>query len=204
MFHGELDGAQCENLSILSRQNAVQQTQCSLFPIHRRLPKLDVAGSSPVSRSIFSITWDSQQLPSLHFTQLSGENGVFELFCRFGAPGQGGLGIDVNRHADTMPALVGCDLGINPGVMAETGMGSAQHLKIRPAEPDSCRAGASCADTRRYPSTSAWTGSPKRIPMPWVSCLPAPSIPSSWLAVFGGMATVRVELSVFGVSMSPR
>jgi hypothetical protein len=47
----ELGGAQCENLSILNRQNEVQETQYSLFPIYRRLPKLDVAGSTPVSRS---------------------------------------------------------------------------------------------------------------------------------------------------------
>jgi hypothetical protein len=64
------------------------------------------------------------KLPSLHFTQLSGENGFFELFCRFGTPGQGGLGINTNRHADAMPALVGCDLGIDPGIVAETGIGS--------------------------------------------------------------------------------
>ena len=30
------------------------ETQCSLFPIYSRLPKLDVAGSSPVSRSLRS------------------------------------------------------------------------------------------------------------------------------------------------------
>ena len=36
------------------RQNEVQETQLSLFPIYRRLPKLDVAGSTPVSRSIFN------------------------------------------------------------------------------------------------------------------------------------------------------
>ena len=29
----------------------------SLFSIDAEIPKLDVAGSSPVSRSIFSITW---------------------------------------------------------------------------------------------------------------------------------------------------
>ena len=38
----ELSGAPSENWRILSRQNEVQETQCSLFPIHRRLPKLDV------------------------------------------------------------------------------------------------------------------------------------------------------------------
>jgi hypothetical protein len=35
-----------------------------------------------------------------------------------------------------MPALVGCDLGIDPGIVAETGMGSPQHLKIPPLKPD--------------------------------------------------------------------
>src|ERR1039457_7326044 len=83
----------------------------------------------------------NQQLPSLHFTQLSGEHSVFELFCRLGAPGQGGLCIHINRDTNAMPALVGCDLGIDPGVMAETGMGSAQHLKACPPQPDSFKAG---------------------------------------------------------------
>ena len=34
----------------------VLETQLSLFPIYRRLPKLDAEGSNPFSRSIFSIT----------------------------------------------------------------------------------------------------------------------------------------------------
>jgi hypothetical protein len=38
----ELSGPPSENRRILYRQNEVQQTQCSLFPIYRRLPKLDV------------------------------------------------------------------------------------------------------------------------------------------------------------------
>jgi hypothetical protein len=37
----ELSGAPRENRRILYRQNEVQETQCSLFPIYRRLPKLD-------------------------------------------------------------------------------------------------------------------------------------------------------------------
>ena len=49
----ELKGALSENRRILYRQNEVQETLLSLFPIYRRLPKLDVAGSTPVSRSIF-------------------------------------------------------------------------------------------------------------------------------------------------------
>src|ERR1039457_844539 len=83
----------------------------------------------------------NQQLPSLHFTQLSGEHSVFELFCRLGAPGQGGLGIDINRHTDTMPALVSRDFGIDPGVVAETGMASPKNLKGRPLQPDGSKPG---------------------------------------------------------------
>jgi hypothetical protein len=37
--------AQGENWVILSRQKEAQETQCSLFPIYCRIPKLDVAGS---------------------------------------------------------------------------------------------------------------------------------------------------------------
>ena len=42
---------------ILNRQNEVRETLCSLFPIYCRIPKLDVACSIPVSRSMFSITY---------------------------------------------------------------------------------------------------------------------------------------------------
>jgi hypothetical protein len=38
----ELSEALSENRRILYRQNEVQETQCSLFPIYRRLLKLDV------------------------------------------------------------------------------------------------------------------------------------------------------------------
>ena len=51
----ELSGAPSENRRILYRQNEVQETLLSLFPIYRRLPKLDVAGSTPVSRSKKSV-----------------------------------------------------------------------------------------------------------------------------------------------------
>jgi hypothetical protein len=43
--------AQGEFRGILYRQNEMLETQCSLFPIYGRLPKLNVAGSIPVSRS---------------------------------------------------------------------------------------------------------------------------------------------------------
>jgi hypothetical protein len=40
----------------LYRQNEMLETQKSLFPIESPIPKLDVAGSIPVSRSMFSIS----------------------------------------------------------------------------------------------------------------------------------------------------
>ena len=46
---------QGENSLILYRQNEMPKTQCSLFSTYSRLPKLDVAGSIPVSRSIKSL-----------------------------------------------------------------------------------------------------------------------------------------------------
>ena len=76
-----------------------------------------------------------QQLLSLHVTQLSSKNGFFGLFCRFGAPGQSRLGINIDRHSDAMPALVSGDFGVNPGIVARTGMGSAQHLKLAHSSP---------------------------------------------------------------------
>jgi hypothetical protein len=36
---------------VLYRQNVMLETQCCLFAIHSRFPKLNVAGSIPVSRS---------------------------------------------------------------------------------------------------------------------------------------------------------
>jgi DNA-binding HxlR family transcriptional regulator len=38
----KLSGPPSENRRILYRQNEVRETQCSVFPIYRRLPKLDV------------------------------------------------------------------------------------------------------------------------------------------------------------------
>ena len=40
-------------LSILYRQNEMQETLCYLFPIDRRLPKLNVAGSIPLQTFLF-------------------------------------------------------------------------------------------------------------------------------------------------------
>ena len=59
----ELSGALSENRRKLYRQNEVQETQLSLFPIHSRLPKLDVARSTAVSRSLFSTTYEDSLIP---------------------------------------------------------------------------------------------------------------------------------------------
>jgi hypothetical protein len=40
---------------VLYRQNVMLETQCCLFAIHSRFPKLNVAGSIPVSRSRFLV-----------------------------------------------------------------------------------------------------------------------------------------------------
>ncbi len=37
------------------------ERRCPLFTIDDRIPKLDVAGSIPVSRSMFSITWEESE-----------------------------------------------------------------------------------------------------------------------------------------------
>ena len=48
----KFSGAKGDNWPILYRQNEMQETLLSLFSIYSRFPKLDVAGSNPVSRSI--------------------------------------------------------------------------------------------------------------------------------------------------------
>jgi hypothetical protein len=55
VLRSEPRGGAGRKQAILYRQNEMPETQCSLFPIDCTNPKLDVAGSTPVSRSIFSI-----------------------------------------------------------------------------------------------------------------------------------------------------
>ena len=57
--------AQSENSVILYRQNEMLETQCSLFPIYGRPSKLLVAGSIPVSRSMFSSVYATLSFPPL-------------------------------------------------------------------------------------------------------------------------------------------
>jgi hypothetical protein len=51
-------GAQNENSVIPIAKTRLTKTPCCLLSIESRLPKLDVAGSTPVSRSIFSWVYE--------------------------------------------------------------------------------------------------------------------------------------------------
>jgi hypothetical protein len=108
-----------------------------------QLPKLNVAGSNPVSRSIKISNLGGKSnffhTGSLHFTPLSSRNSAFKPFRRFGTPGQGGPGAYVQRYSDSVTPPVGGDFGIDFGIMAEAGMSAAQHVKIRPSQSDSLK-----------------------------------------------------------------
>ena len=178
-----------------------------------QLPKLDVAGSTPVSRSIFSITWESSATSSTPFHSVkplrSGFPHVFRLCLgRLRLfPGQNrllqhlrspppcfnaGLRVDIERHADAMPALVSRYLRIDLGFMAETGMRSPEHLKIRPAKPDRLPAWASCSVPDVIPPHGLCGFSEANTHAS--GCLPTSSIHSrSSLAVCEGMPTVLLD-----------
>jgi hypothetical protein len=76
VLRSEPRGGAGRKQAILYRQNEMPETQCSLFPIDCKIPKLDVAGSNPVSRSIFSITYRHISDRNLQ------ENGVTSFLCR--------------------------------------------------------------------------------------------------------------------------
>jgi hypothetical protein len=58
-------GAQNENWAISIARTRSTKTLCSMLSIDSRIPKLDVAGSTPVSRSNFSKTYEPQPNPVL-------------------------------------------------------------------------------------------------------------------------------------------
>src|SRR5262249_32626128 len=49
---------------------------------------------------------------------------------------QGGKGVDIEIHAESVARLIGHELGIDAGLTGETGMGAAHDLKCGPAELD--------------------------------------------------------------------
>ena len=146
--------AQSENWVFSIARKRCTETQFSLFPIYCRLPKLDVAGSTPVSRSIFSITWANPETFFTHFTPLSGKNAVFELLRRLGTLLDARLRIDINRHADTVSALIRRHFRVDPQLVAEAGMRFCASPESWPSPTLSSPVWPSCADTRRYPATS--------------------------------------------------
>jgi hypothetical protein len=56
-------------------------------------------------------------------------NGVLALI-------QGGNGVDIEIHAESVAQLIGHELGIDAGLTGETGMGASHDLKRGPAELD--------------------------------------------------------------------
>jgi len=118
------------------------ETQKSLFPICCRLPKLDVAGSTPVSRSSFQLLGSHRVFHHTPFTPLSSlDPGK----CRKGHPRQAlyadffrlcfritpdssihysllllieiGISVDGQTDAEPVPSLVGRDLGSTPNFL---------------------------------------------------------------------------------------
>ena len=84
-----------------------------------QLPKLDVAGSTPVSRSKSTAYRASKILPPV-FTPLSGQDALFELLRRFGPRGESGLRINIQRDANPVASLVGGYFRIDTGLVSKT------------------------------------------------------------------------------------
>ena len=117
-----------------------------------QLPKLDVAGSSPVSRSKINNLQTAQKhtlhSPPLRITRTSfapeslGEDGILKLL-RGGRPIlHTRLSVDIESNSNAMPALVCRHLRIHFGVMAEAGMRPPHHLKVYPAQADRFQLGS--------------------------------------------------------------
>jgi hypothetical protein len=111
-----------------------------------QLPKLDVAGSSPVSRSkinnLQTALKHTLHSPPLRITRsLSrpnslGENQVLKLL-RGGRPIlHTRLGVDIESQTDAMAAMVCGHLRIHFGFVAKARMRPPHHLEIHPAQTD--------------------------------------------------------------------
>jgi hypothetical protein len=92
-----------------------------------QLPKLDVAGSSPVSRSSFQTLRNTHRFLVTPFTPLSpvrssralqgfrfSKHRGFEFVHCFALLLQVGIGVHLHADAKAMTPLVGCDLGVTP------------------------------------------------------------------------------------------
>ena len=118
------------------------ETLCSLFPIDCRFPKLDVAGSIPVPRSILSTTWKHPLSDLLRFAplllHLRKAEGFLKRIDGIQATFERGAGVLVLIHVYRVPHLIGPHLRVNPQFIQETRMGAAHHLEVDPLEADLC------------------------------------------------------------------
>jgi len=98
----------------LEGQDQRRRRLSPLWTIYLRFPKLDVAGSTPVSRSIFlqHLQAFEQQVGSNWLHLVYGE-GCLQLIDRLAAALERSSGINVFVHIYGVPHLLGPDLRIN-------------------------------------------------------------------------------------------
>ena len=111
-----------------------------------QLPKLDVAGSNPVSRSkinnLRTLEKHTLHSPPLSIRRTSfdrdhiRENGFLELFRGDRPILDAGFRVDIERHSNAVPALVCRYLRVHFGLVAEARVGPPHDLEVHPAQAD--------------------------------------------------------------------
>ena len=111
-----------------------------------QLPKLDVAGSNPVSRSKINNLRTAEK-HTLHSPPLSimqplwhlddfGQDRFLELLYRSRPFFDARFRVDVKGHPNSVPALVRSHLRVHLGFVAEAGMRPPHDLEVNTAETD--------------------------------------------------------------------
>jgi hypothetical protein len=125
---------------------------CSLLTNVSWIPKLDVAGSVPVSRSMFSITWEDRKTLVTPFSfQTSPESRVsllnhlrFEALQCFTLLLKITERIDLHTDAQTTAPLIGRDLVVDLGFPGQAGVCPAQNLECGHSSPTVSSFGRMC------------------------------------------------------------
>ncbi len=126
---GPLESVICDRLQL------TPWTLNTVFTIHGCFPKRDVAGSIPVSRSMFPQDTDTRHNDLLQFAPIAvrrpvqGVDGPHPTFER-------GSGILVLVYVNAVAHLISSNLRIYAELFQETGMRPAHHLKIYPSKLD--------------------------------------------------------------------